>query len=77
LRSGTLCLQDPAFKPCRSIRHQLSGDYESLNVAGAFVDLADPYIAIDPLHGHVFGVANTTMDLNRVGAHSFGHFGGV
>jgi hypothetical protein len=44
---------------------------ESLNVAGTFVDLADP------LHWHVFGFANTTINLNGVGAHSFCHLGGV
>src|SRR5690606_19197175 len=53
-----------------------SCDDHPLDVARAFVDLADAHIPIDALDREIRDVTVAAMQLDRVGAHPLGHFGG-
>src|SRR6478672_9101664 len=49
-------------------------DHQTLDVAGALVDLADAHVAIDALDREVGHISIAAMDLDRVRAHALGHF---
>src|SRR6478736_9696021 len=49
-------------------------DHQTLDVAGALVDLADAHVAIDAFDREVSHIAIAAMDLDRVRAHTLGHF---
>src|SRR3981081_4440855 len=44
---------------------ELPADDQPLNLGGAFIDLANPDIAIDPCDGAIVEIAITAMDLDR------------
>ena len=57
-------------------RFELARDHHALDIAGAFINLADPHIAVNPLHWKILHLAVAAMDLDGVRADLFRHFGG-
>ena len=55
---------------------QCSGDDDFLHVAGALINLADPHIAVDPLHRKIADITITAQGLDRHAADLFSHFTG-
>src|SRR5258705_6248053 len=55
---------------------EMAGDDQLLDVARALVDLGDAHVAVVALHRKVVEVAIAAVDLQRSGAHLFGHLAG-
>src|SRR5438876_7592857 len=59
-----------------SSRGERAADDQPLDVARAFVDLADANVAIDALDREVGDVTVAAVNLDRSRAHALGHLGG-
>src|SRR6185312_17237084 len=53
----------------------LPADHEPLDVARAFVDLADAHVAVNALDRKIGDVAIAAVNLKRIGTHALGHLG--
>src|SRR5471030_1230422 len=74
LKEGRSGQRSALFQPACGL--QRAGDQQLLDVAGAFVDLADAHVAVDALDRKVGHVAVAAVDLDRVRADALGHLGG-
>src|SRR6185437_4570210 len=65
-----------SLRRCSALpRQDLPTDHQSLDVAGALVDLTDAHVAPNPLDRKIFEITVATMDLDGIRADALGHLG--